>query len=935
MKRFILSIAAFIVAFAAFGQQPQVLPNDPEVRVGKLENGLTYYIRHNDKPAQRAEFYLATNVGAFQEEDDQEGLAHFLEHMCFNGTQNFPGKALLEWLQSIGAEFGRNINASTGFEQTQYMLNNIPIARESIIDSCLLVLHDYSHFVTCDPAEIDAERGVILEERRGRRNADWRIFEQALPYYFAGTPYAKRTLIGQEDQLKNFKYESLTNFYRRWYNPDMQAVIVVGDVDVNQIEQKIKTIFSDVPAPATPTEKILYPVAENAEPVIGVLTDPEATSSTIELLWRRQPMIPIAFNNTDQAYIFDLAKSYISAIMHERFSDITARPDAPFLSAELGVGKLCNTCEATSGSVNFKDGDAIPAFTAFMTEVEKLKRYGFTDSEVLRAKENILNRYEKAVEGAASRKNAEFVRPLLNHFFFNDPYMTPEDEYGFAQAVCNMLTAQVLNQMLPMFLQEANVLILYNGPEKEGLVNPTEAELLAAYNSVKNAEITPNAEESTNEPLLDAAALKGSAVKKQKASLYGATEWILKNGIKVVVLPTDYKKDQVRITLSMDGGKTLIATEDLPSFEDNIWGLFLRNSGVSKFSGTVLPKMLAGKSAGANPFISNLSHGIQASSTPKDIETALQLMYLQFVDPRFDENEFQTGIQQINAALANIEKNPDYIFQVEKNKIFYNNNPRVIDVNKEIVEKANLATIEKVYRQLFKDAAGAEVTIVGNVDLATLKPLVEKYIGSLPKGKKAGSYNVENCINVAKGNIEKTVNAAMQTPKSTVHQLYTAYLPVDVKTTVTLDAANYILDMIYTKKIREEQGGTYGVGTALQGRRRPTSRIDMHVLFTTNVESAELLSQIAIDEMKKYAENGPTEEQFNMAVENLKKNLPENRINNNYWIKAINHYLEYGENYDALYEEAIKSLTANDIKVLLQAILAEGNFIEVTLAPAE
>ena len=308
MKRIILLTAALFVAIVAFGQTP--LPNDPEVKIGKLENGMTYYIRHNDKPAQRAEFYLATDAGAYQEEDDQDGLAHFLEHMCFNGTKNFPGKKLLDWLQSIGAEFGRNINASTGFEQTQYMLNNIPIARESIIDSCLLVLHDYSHFVTCDPAEIDAERGVILEERRGRRNAGWRIFEQSLPYYFAGTPYAKRTLIGQEDQLKNFKYESLTNFYRRWYNPDMQAVIVVGDVDVDQIEQKIKTIFSDIPAPAAPTEKPLYPVAENAEPVIGVLTDPEATSSTVELLWRRQPMIPVAFNNTDQAYIFDLVNMY-------------------------------------------------------------------------------------------------------------------------------------------------------------------------------------------------------------------------------------------------------------------------------------------------------------------------------------------------------------------------------------------------------------------------------------------------------------------------------------------------------------------------------------------------------------------------------------------------------------------------------------------------
>ena len=936
MKRIILIVAALFAAFVAFGQQPQALPNDPEVKVGKLDNGLTYYIRHNGKPAQRAEFYLATNVGAFQEEDDQEGLAHFLEHMCFNGTKNFPGKALLEWLQSIGAEFGRNINASTGFEQTQYMLNNIPIVRESIIDSCLLVLHDYSHFVTCDPAEIDAERGVILEERRGRRNASWRIFEAALPYYFPGTPYAERTLIGREEQLKNFKYESLTNFYRRWYNPDMQAVIVIGDVDVNQIEEKIKTIFSDVPAPATPTQKELYPIAENAEPVVGILTDPEATSSSIEMLWRRQPMLPLQLNNTDLAYQFDFFKSFISIIMRERFGDITARPDAPFLSANFGVSKLCNTCEATAGSVEFKDGDAINAFTAFVTEIEKLKRYGFTEGEVSRAKENLLQYYEKAVEGASSRKNADFVRPLLNNFFFNESYMTPEMELQIAQAICSQLNAQALNQIIPMFLQETNVLIMYNGPAKAGLENPTKEALIQVLATVKNSEIAANVEETTNEPLLDASKLKGSKVKEEKKTIYDATEWILKNGVKVTVLPTDYKKDQVSINLTMDGGRTLIATEDLPSFEDNIWGLFLNNTGVSKFSGTTLPKMLAGKIASANPYISNLTHGISASSTPKDLETALQLMYLEFVDPRFDENEFQTGIQQINAVLPNLENDPDFRFQNEIQKVFYNNNPRVVNLDSETVKKANLATIERVYRDLFKDAAGAEVTIVGNVDLATLKPLVEKYIGSLPKGKKARSINMDNCINVVKGNLKHVVALPMKTPKATVRQLYTAYLPtVDIKTNVTLDAANYILDMIYTKKIREEQGGTYGVGSALQGRRRPANRIDVHVLFSTNPEAAELLSGIAIDELKKYAENGPTDEQFNMALENLKKNLPEKRINNSYWMNALQHFAEYGEDYDTLYEAAINSLTKEDIKNILQAILAEGNFIKVSLTPQE
>ena len=932
MKRFILSIATLFVALVAFGQRP--LPNDPEVRIGKLDNGMTYYIRHNDKPAQRAEFYLATDAGAYQEEDDQDGLAHFLEHMCFNGTKNFPGKKLLDWLQSIGAEFGRNINASTGFEQTQYMLNNIPIVRESIIDSCLLIMHDYSHFVTCDPVEIDAERGVILEERRGRRNAGWRMFEQSLPYYFGDTPYSRRTLIGGEEQLKTFKYESLTNFYKKWYNPDLQAIIVIGDIDVDQIENKIKTTFSDVPAPEVPTQKVLHKIPGNEEPIFGIITDKEATSSQIELLWRGEPL-PMEFNNTDVAYMMDMVKAFISIIMRERFGDITSKPNAPFIGAQFGIGKLCNTCEAVSGNVTFKDGEGLKAFEAFLIEVEKLRRYGFTEGEVQRAKENILQAYDRAVEAAATRKNAEFVRPILNNFFFNEPILTPETDQQIAQAICSQLTAAVLNQMLPQMLTEQNVLVLFNGPEKEGLVNPTEAELAAVYAAAKNAEITPNAEETVNEPLLDASALKGAAVKKASTGIYGETVWTLKNGVKVIVLPTDYKKDQVIINLSMDGGRTLIATEDLPSFEDTIWKLFMRNCGLSKFSGTALPKMLAGKSAGANPFISNLTHGISASSTPKDIETAFQLLYLTFTDPRFDNDEYEIGLQQIKAVLPNIKNDPDFLFQAEKEKIFYDNNPRVLSLSEELVEKANIATVERVYRELFKDAAGAEVTIIGNVDLATLKPLVEKYIGSLPKGKKATDWNADNCISVVKGQVEKTVSLHMETPKSTVHQLYTAYLPVDIKTSVTLDVANYILDMIYTKTIREEQGGTYGVGSALQGRRKPYSRIDFHVLFTTNVEQAELLSQIAIDELKKFAENGPTAEQFSMAMENLKKNLPEQRISNSYWLGALNHYYEYGVDYDKEYEAAINSVTPEDVKNILQAVLAENNFIEVTLTPQE
>ena len=932
MKRLFIFIAAMFAAAVAFGQTP--LPNDPEVRVGKLENGMTYYIRHNSQPAQRAEFYLATDVGAYQESDDQDGLAHFLEHMCFNGTKNFPGKSLLEWLQSIGAEFGRNINASTGFEQTQYMLNNIPIVRESIVDSCLLVLHDYSHFVTCDPEEIDAERAVILEERRTRRNAQWRMFEKSLPYYFGDTPYARRTLIGGEEQLKTFAYESLTNFYKTWCRPDLQAVIVIGDVDVDQIENKIKTMFADIPAPVDPRPKEYYQLPQHQEPMVGIITDPEATSSSIEVLWKGEPM-PKEFGNTVEAYMYDLAKGYIYSIMSERFGDITAKSDAPFLGASLGVGKLCTTCEAAFGSVEFKEGDAANAFAAFMLEIEKLKRYGFTDSEVERAKAKILSQYEKAAEAASTRKNADFVRPLLNAFYHNEAYMDPATELQVAQALCAQLNAAILSQIAASLITDENMLVLYNGPEKEGLANPTEAQLTEIIAAAKNAEIAANVEESINEPLISKE-LKGSKVKKTETGIYGSTVWTLKNGVKVVVLPTEHKKDQVLIDLQFNGGKTLIATEDLASFEDTMWSVYLSNTGLSKFPNTTLSKMLAGKNVSMNPGIGNTTHGIYGSSTPKDLETALQLMYLTFTEPRFDPEEFNTGIQQIKAVLPNLVNTPDFKFQKFVNEKLYGGNERVMMIGEEVLNAADLNTIERVYRNvLFKDAAGATVTIVGNVDLETLKPMVEKYIGSLPKGKKAAKVNNDNLVQIAKGVNDEVLNVEMQTPKKTVFQVWSAYMPVNTKDMVTLKVANYVLDMIYTQTIREKEGGTYGVGLGMNAAREPYSRVTFMVQFDTNPEQAEKLSGLTVKYLKEFAENGPTEAELAMALENLKKNVPESRINNSYWKSALTLNNEHGIDYDAEYEEALANVTAEDVKALLQAVLAQDNFIQIVLAPQE
>ena len=929
MKRFFISLALTIVALTSFGQTQ--LPVDPNVRIGKLDNGLTYYIRHNDKPAQRAEFYLATNVGAFQEEDDQDGLAHFLEHMCFNGTKNFPDKKLLEYLQGIGAEFGRNINASTGFEQTQYMLNNIPIIREGIIDSCLLVLHDYAHYVTCDPEEIDAERGVIVEERRSRRDANWRIFERLLPYYFGDTQMARRTLIGGEEQLKTFKYESLTNFYRKWYNPDMQAVIVVGDFDVDMMEQKIKDTFSSIPAPAEPTVKPIIPVPGNEKPVVAIITDPEATSSSIQILWRSEAM-PKELASTDVAFMTDMIKMIISDAFDERMEAITASSTAPFLNGSLGISSLVEGTDAVMSEVSFKDGEYKKALEAFYTEIERIKRYGITEGELERAKADLISSAERGVEAAPTRKSPMLVYPILNHFFHNDYMLEPETELQLTQAVCAQLPAMVFQQIIQQLITEENMLIAYTAPEREGLAHPTEAELLAVIEQVKASEIAAPVEESANEPLLDADAIKAGKIKKEKESAYGAAEWTLSNGVKVVYLPTAHKNDEVQVRLVMNGGRSLIETAELPSFDDNIWTLYNMNRGLSKFSGVQLKKMLTGKNVRCELNVEKTRHGINLVSTPKDLETAIQLLYLNITEPRFDNEEFLIGINQIKAVLPNLEKMPQLKLQKLIMETLYGGHERVLTINSEIVEKANIADFEKASRRLFGNVAGATVYVVGNVDAETLKPLVTKYIASLPGGKK-GTKLIDRKEDIVKGNVVKDEAIAMETPKSTVLQVYTADMPYSVKNEVLLDIAKLYLDMVYVETLRESEGGTYGASVAVVCGREPKDAAILQVAFETNPESAEKLSKLAAEGVQKLIAEGIPADKFDMIIKNIQKNIPQDRISNRYWGSALQKYVEFGEMYDSEYEEAVNEATPEAAVQALKKLVDAGNFIQLVVSP--
>ena len=932
MKRFFLIAALFVAALPFAGaQQLQQLPNDPAVRKGQLENGLTYYIRHNDKPENRAEFYLATNVGAIQEEPDQDGLAHFLEHMCFNGTKNFPGKGILNWLESIGASFGGNVNASTGVEETQYMLNNIPLVRETVVDTCLLILHDYSHFVVNDPEEVDKERGVIIEERRARRNASWRLHEKSLPYYYGDTKYGECTLIGQLESLQNFKPESLVNFYHTWYRPDMQAVIVVGDVDVDKVEQKIKAIFADIPAAENPKAKDVIMIPGNEEPVIAVLTDPEVSNTQLEVLWKSDAR-PEEMNSTVQGTLVDLITSVVSQIMNERFEEIVSKPGAPFFAADLSIGNLCETCEAVMGGVAVRDGEAITGLRAFLTEIEKMKRFGFTEDEVNRAKTEIESIYETRSKRADTRQNSEFIPDLITNFFDNYAYMEPATEYQVVQMLLTQITPDVLNMLASQLVTDENMVVLYKGPEKDGITHPSESELLSVIKDVENAEIEAPASEAIATEFLDPSTLKGSKVKKSKGTIYGATEWTLKNGVKVILLPTDYEKDRVTFTLYKMGGTSLIETADLPSFESNLFQLFTQYNGVSEFTGSTVSKMLAGKQLSVSTNITALNTGLAGNSTRKDLETALQLLYLFYTEPRFDKDAFDQAEQTLRSILPNYVSQPDYRLQKEVFGTLYDNNPRNILISEEVLDKASLATIERVTRGLFKDAAGSTLIMVGDFDVNEVKPMIEKYVGSLPKGKKAPKW-IDRNEDITRRNVVNDFSVDMQTPMTTVAQIYRLDDKYSFENQIVYSALEYILNMIYVETLREDEGGTYGASVSASLSREPKQYGALQIVYQTNPASADKLRQLAIDGLRKVASEGPTAEQFDKTAKNLEKNIPERRISNSYWMRAIKNWNDYGEDVDKLYDTALSVLTPEKVKALAARILSEGNLVEIVMRP--
>ena len=937
MRKLFVSLVALFVGVASINAQDptQQLPLDPEVRVGVLENGMTYYIRHNEKPKGQASFFIYHDVGAIQEEDDQQGLAHFLEHMAFNGSKNLPGKQMIEKLETIGVQFGYNLNAFTSWDCTEYMIKDCPITEENL-DLALLILHDWSQFIALQPEEIDSERGVIMEELRTRDGGSLRAQNDMIKKLFQGTLYEHRNLIGYLDGLKSFDQQALVNFYKKWYRPEYQALVIVGDIDVDQVEAKIKTLMADIPAsPADAAQKEVIMVPATEEPIISIFTDPELTQSSVMMFARREAL-PKEYKNTVIGYTYNIIQNFVTVMMNARFEEIAQAADAPFLGggmSEGGIG-ICPTLESTMFSVVAHENRIDEAFRAMYTEMERMRRHGFTIGEFERAKQEILRWAERQYTNRNDVRNDEYAQRYLDHYAQGTSMMDAETEWQLDQMFINSLTVDAINQSYAQMVRpNENLVILARAPQKEGMVVPTAEDINAIIAEVSAAEIEAYADNTVIEPLIDPATkLKASKVKAtaQNESL-GYTEWTLKNGIKVVVRQSTLKADEVSINALAKGGCSMLTDEEY--YQGAFLGTVMGNSGIGKFSTTELSKQLSGKSAWASVGVDSYEHAVSAGGSPKDIETILQLMYLNFTSPRFDQTDLDNLKKMYIPYFGNMESDPNYICSKELQKTLYGNHARRQITSAAQIEALNIPTLQSVHSKLFGYADDFRFVIVGNVDLNTLKPLVEKYIGALPTSKKVEYAVVDDGVRMAQGVVTNDFRTAMQQPKVSVRLIYSGAMEDNAKNRLIVDLLSRALDSRYMISIREEKGGTYGVSVQGAIEEYPVENYFMGIVFDTNDALADELIEICDKEIRKIAEEGPLADDVAKAKEFLQKNYAYVLENNSGWMSAIARWYEEGYNYTEEYLGILESVTLEDIKAFAAQILKDNNRTLVVMRP--
>ena len=933
-KMFTLLLVMGSAVIASAQQQPQMppIPTDPNVRIGKLENGLTYYIRHNELPENRADFYIAQKVGSILEEENQRGLAHFLEHMCFNGTTNFPGKGIINWLETIGVRFGENLNAYTSIDETVYNINNVPVIRDGIVDSCLLILHDWANDLTLDPKEIDNERGVIHEEWRTGQGAMMRMYEQALPKAFEGSKYGHRLPIGTIEVIDNFPYQALRDYYETWYRPDQQGVIVVGDIDVDKVEAKIKEIFSPIKMPANAPERKYEQVPDNKEPIITIAKDKEQPSTMI-YIWHKHPATPNEAKGNIGYLVQNYMFSMISSMMHARLEELRQSANPPYIQAASGDSDflLAKTTEAFVGMAVSKD-DGIPtALSTLVREIERARKFGFTASEYARAKADYLLMLESAYKERDKMKNNQYVQEYVRHFIDNEPIPGIEMEYTIMNQLAPNIPVEAINSILPQLIKDENIVINIFGPDKEGMVYPTEAEILDILNKTKAEEITAYVDKVSDEPLMKEAPKAGKIVKTEEGP-FGSTALTLSNGVRVVVKNTDFKADEIRMRAFSPGGTSVFGTKEALQIKmlNSVAGL----GGLGNFSNVDLEKVLAGKKASVNASVSDLSEGLNGSCSPKDLETMLQLVYLSFTAPRMDNDAFESFKQRTKAALANQEADPSMALTDTLQREMYGNHPMAGRVKADMIDQTDYNRIMEMYKDRFKEAGDFTFLFVGNINLEEAKPLIETYLGGLPTINRKENYQ-DIKLDIQKGTRKNLFEKQMETPKATVISIISGDCEYNLKNNLLMTMLSQTMSMVYLETVREKEGASYGVSAYGQLSRGIKDEALFQIYFDTDPAKREKMEQIVMSELQKVAKEGPRPEHLAKVKEFLLKKHIENVKENGYWLGQLNNYYWYNTDMNTNYEQLVNELTVEDVKNFTKALLDQGNIIEVTMTAKE
>ena len=932
-KHFMALATLVVCAVTAFAQQMPPVPVDPQVRMGKLDNGLTYYIRQNNYPEGQANFYIAQKVGSVLEEDNQRGLAHFLEHMCFNGTEKFPGNGVVKYLEGIGVKFGADLNAYTSIDETVYNIDNVPVSVAGAIDSCLWILHDWAGALLLEGDDIDKERGVIHEEWRQRNTAQQRMLEQLLPtLYPGGNRYGHRMPIGTMEVVDNFPYQALRDYYEKWYRPDLQGIVVVGDVNVDEVEAKIKSIFADLTMPENPAERVYYPVADNKEPIIALAKDKEQQYGIV-YIFNKHEAIPAEVKSSMQYLIIDYAKAMFASMMGSRMGELAMQPDAPFVEGFVNDEDyfLSKTKGAVSGAIIPKEGQMKEATALLYREMLRARRHGFTESEYVRARAEYLTNLESAYNERAKVKSRSYCQQYVRHFIDNEPIPGIENEYALMNQLAPNLPVDLVNQLIQGLMSDSNLVVMAMLPEKEGMTYPTEAEVAQLLTEVAAEDITAYVDKVSDEPLI-AQEPEGGKVVKAKEAKYGYKQLTLSNGATVYLKSTDFKADQILMSVVSKGGTALYDAGEainLSQVTDVI-----ENNGIGSFNTTDLQKVLAGKKAGVAPYISLNMEGMNGNSTPKDFETLMQLTYLQFTAPRLDDEAFASYKSKMKAMLENQELDPQSALGDTLTKVLYNNHPRAINMKAADVEKIDDKRILEIYKERFANAADFVFIFTGAIDEATALPLIEKYIGGLPSGGKKEKY-VDAKLDIQKGEHKNVFEKQMATPSATVYLVFSGKVKHNLKNNLMMSLTKQILDIIYTEEIREKEGGTYGVGTSGTITKVPKESARLLIMFQTDPDKREHLTKMAVDLLDKFAEEGPRQKDLDKVREYMLKKYAENQKENAYWASLLQGSITADYEGYKDYEKTLNSITPDDLKKFVMKLLKQGNEIEVSMVGVE